>query len=76
MSAKADTLDNENAGKAKHKRKVKASDSCIRTDLLRLSPNEGKAAWLAGLFKAYRDLSSQMMAAAWDDWQAGRIRGA
>ena len=64
MRAKADTIDNENAGKAKLKRKVKASDSCIRTDLLRLEPNDGKAAWLSGLFKAYRDACSQMMAAA------------
>ena len=43
------------------KRKKSKTESCIRTDLIRLCPNEGKKADLAKLFDSYQAACVQML---------------
>ena len=58
------------------KRKKSKSESCIRTDLIRLCPNEGKKADLAKLFDSYQAACGQMLTLAWSDWTSGSKRTA
>lgn len=57
--------------RAKLKRKVSASESCIRTDLIKLDPNAGKAAVLEEMFVFYRDACVQLTDLAWKQFLAG-----
>lgn len=45
-------------GHIRHKRKISPNESCIRTDLIELAPNAGKAAVLESMFAAYRERAS------------------
>ena len=60
----------EQPKKAKLKRKVGASESCIRTDLIKLVPNAAKAAVLEGMFVCYREACVQLTGLAWKQFLA------
>lgn len=48
----------------------------MRTDLIKLLPNEGKRLGLANLFESYQAACAQMLPLAWQDWLSGSKRTA